>query len=101
AVARKRSTGLELSVFDFLRDVLPGRYGEERPRSDRDQMLEFAMKFQQVTSPVAAKGVEDTAFYRYNRLVCINEVGNDPELFGVSSAGLHQANLERARLWPY
>ncbi|HEX7114450.1 MAG TPA: malto-oligosyltrehalose synthase [Steroidobacter sp.] len=101
AVARKRSTGLELSVFDFLRDVLPGRYGEERPRSDRDQMLEFAMKFQQVTSPVAAKGVEDTAFYRYNRLVCLNEVGNDPERFGVSSAGLHQANLERARLWPY
>lgn len=58
------------------------------------------MKFQQVTSPVAAKGVEDTAMYRYNRLVCLNEVGNDPGRYGVSSAALHQANAERARLWP-
>jgi (1->4)-alpha-D-glucan 1-alpha-D-glucosylmutase len=63
-------------------------------------MLEFAMKFQQVTSPVAAKGVEDTAMYRYNRLVCLNEVGNDPGRYGVSSAALHQANAERARSWP-
>ena len=100
-VARKRSVGAELSVFDFLRDVLLGERGEDRSESMRRAMLEFAMKFQQVTSPVAAKGVEDTALYRYNRLVCLNEVGNDPGRFGTSSAALHQANAERARAWPH
>jgi malto-oligosyltrehalose synthase len=99
-VARKRNTGAELSVFDFLRDVLLGERGEGRSESVRRAMLEFAMKFQQVTSPVAAKGVEDTAMYRYNRLVCLNDVGNDPGRYGVSSAALHQANAERSRLWP-
>jgi (1->4)-alpha-D-glucan 1-alpha-D-glucosylmutase len=100
-VARKRSVGADLSVFDFLREVLLGERSEGRSESVRRAMLEFAMKFQQVTSPVAAKGVEDTAMYRYNRLVCLNEVGNDPGRYGVSSAALHQANAERARLWPH
>jgi len=99
-VARKRSVGVDLSVFDFLRDVLLGERSEVRSDSVRRAMLEFAMKFQQVTSPVAAKGVEDTAMYRYNRLVCLNEVGNDPGRYGVSSSALHQANAERARSWP-
>jgi (1->4)-alpha-D-glucan 1-alpha-D-glucosylmutase len=100
-VARKRSVGADLSVFDFLRDVLLGERSEGRSESVRRAMLEFAMKFQQVTSPVAAKGVEDTAMYRYNRLVCLNDVGNDPGRYGVSSTALHQANAERARLWPH
>ncbi len=100
-VARKRSAGAELSVFDFLRDVLLGDRSEGKSESVRRAMLEFAMKFQQVTSPVAAKGVEDTALYRYNRLVCLNEVGNDPGRYGTSSAALHQANAERARAWPH
>jgi malto-oligosyltrehalose synthase len=99
-VARKRSAGVELSVFDFLRDVLLGERTEGKSESTRRAMLEFAMKFQQVTSPVAAKGVEDTALYRYNRLVCLNEVGNDPGRFGTSSSALHQSNAERARVWP-
>ena len=99
-VARRRNAGVDLSAFDFLRDVLLGERSEVRSDSVRRAMLEFAMKFQQVTSPVAAKGVEDTAMYRYNRLVCLNEVGNDPGRYSVSSAALHQANAERARLWP-
>jgi (1->4)-alpha-D-glucan 1-alpha-D-glucosylmutase len=100
-VARKRSAGVELSVFDFLRDVLLGERSEGKAESTRRAMLEFAMKFQQVTSPVAAKGVEDTALYRYNRLVCLNDVGNDPGRFGTSSSALHQANAERVRAWPH
>jgi (1->4)-alpha-D-glucan 1-alpha-D-glucosylmutase len=100
SVARKRSA-IETTVFDFLRDVLLGDAALERPESHRRAMLEFAMKFQQVTSPVTAKGVEDTAFYRYNRLICLNEVGSDPRRFGVSSSALHQANLERAKSWPH
>lgn len=100
-VARRRSTGAEVSVFDFLRDVLLGDAAEARLASHRQAMLEFAMKFQQVTAPVTAKGVEDTAFYRYNRLICLNEVGGDPNRFAISSTALHQANLERAKLWPH
>jgi len=100
SVARKRSAG-ERSVFDFLAGVLLGDAAAGRPASHRHAMREFAMKFQQVTAPVTAKGVEDTAFYRYNRLICLNEVGGDPSRFSVSSSALHQANLERAKSWPH
>ena len=55
------------------------------------------MKVQQYSGPVMAKGLEDTAFYRYNRLVSLNEVGGHPNHFGVSVAAFHQANAERAR----
>lgn len=99
-IARKRSI-TEPSVFDFLCGVLLGDAGHGKPESQRRAMLEFAMKFQQVTSPVTAKGVEDTAFYRYNRLICLNEVGNELRRFGVTSTALHQANLERAKSWPH
>lgn len=100
SVARRRSTGAELSVFDFLQNVLLGEAAAGSAAHAR-AMLEFAMKFQQVTAPVTAKGVEDTAFYRYNRLVCLNEVGSDPRRYSVSSAAMHQANQERARAWPH
>ena len=58
---------------------------QDRPESHARAMLEFAMKFQQVTAPVTAKGVEDTAFYRYNRLISVNEVGGDPRRFAFST----------------
>jgi (1->4)-alpha-D-glucan 1-alpha-D-glucosylmutase len=63
--------------------------------------LRFAMKFQQYTSPVMAKAVEDTAFYRYVRLVSLNEVGGDPRRFGTSIAEFHRSNLERAQKYPH
>src|SRR6185312_12479888 len=60
----------------------------------------FVIRFQQTTPPVFAKGVEDTAFYRYNRLLCLNEVGGDPGRFSLSVDEFHAANLERARRFP-
>jgi (1->4)-alpha-D-glucan 1-alpha-D-glucosylmutase len=60
----------------------------------------FVTRFQQTTPPVYAKGVEDTAFYRYNRLLALNEVGGDPGRFGLSVDDFHAANLERARRFP-
>ncbi|MFL6551310.1 MAG: malto-oligosyltrehalose synthase [Povalibacter sp.] len=100
SIARKRSVAADVSVFDFLRDVL--LVSPKRPALAERQaaMLEFAMKFQQVTSPVTAKGVEDTALYRFNRFACLNEVGSDPRRFGVSSQAVHQENAERAKSWP-
>jgi len=55
----------------------------------------FVVRFQQTTPPVHAKGVEDTAFYRWNRLVALNEVGGDPGRFSLSVEGFHAANLAR------
>ena len=60
----------------------------------------FVIRFQQTTPPVIAKGVEDTAFYRYNRLLCLNEVGGDPGRFSLPVDDFHAANLERARRFP-
>ena len=57
------------------------------------------MKFQQFTGPVTAKGVEDTAFYRYHRLVSLNEVGGDPDCFGFTITAFHGASRDRARHW--
>jgi (1->4)-alpha-D-glucan 1-alpha-D-glucosylmutase len=64
-------------------------------------MLRFVTRFQQFTAPVVAKGVEDTAFYRYNRFIALNEVGGHPARFGFPLKAFHAANEERARHWPY
>ena len=61
---------------------------------------EFVSRFQQTSPPVTAKGVEDTAFYRYNRLLALNEVGGDPGRFGITVAEFHAANRERAERFP-
>ena len=61
---------------------------------------EFVTRFQQTSPPVVAKGVEDTAFYRYNRLLALNEVGGDPGRFGLSVAEFHAANAQRAQRFP-
>ena len=62
--------------------------GAASPGSAGGEMLNFAMRFQQFTAPVVAKGVEDTAFYRYNRLIALNEVGGHPSHFGFALQGL-------------
>jgi (1->4)-alpha-D-glucan 1-alpha-D-glucosylmutase len=61
---------------------------------------EFVTRFQQTSPPVTAKGVEDTAFYRYNRLLALNEVGGDPGRFGITVGELHRANALRAERHP-
>jgi len=60
----------------------------------------FVTRFQQTTPPVMAKGVEDTAFYRYARLLALNDVGGDPSRFGISVARFHAGNAERAERFP-
>jgi (1->4)-alpha-D-glucan 1-alpha-D-glucosylmutase len=60
----------------------------------------FVTRFQQTTPPVMAKGVEDTAFYRYARLLALNDVGGDPGRFSVSVADFHAGNRERAERFP-
>ena len=101
AVARRRSRAAEVGIFDFLHDVLTLDIATGRGPSYRDQVRTFAMRFQQLSAPVMAKGLEDTAFYRYHRLTSLNDVGGEPRRFGLSVAAFHGANRSRARQWPH
>lgn len=101
AWSKWRSPAADTSVFDFIGDVLLTRIAEGHDAGYRKSVVAFAMKFQQFTSPVMAKGLEDTAFYRYNRLVSLNDVGSDLHRFGVTTAEFHAANQERLRDWPH
>src|SRR5258706_1246461 len=101
AMAKQRSPAADTSVFDFIGQVLPTRIAEGQDPAYRNAVTTFAMKFQQFTSPVMAKGLEDTAFYRYNRLVSLNEVGSDPQRFGTTVREFHVANQQRLRDWPH
>jgi (1->4)-alpha-D-glucan 1-alpha-D-glucosylmutase len=97
--ANQRAQGSTSRVFDFIQRVLlkETRAGS---REECDERASFIGKFQQMTSPVAAKGIEDTACYVYNRLVSLNEVGGDPTRFGLSSTAVHAWMCTRQRQWP-
>jgi (1->4)-alpha-D-glucan 1-alpha-D-glucosylmutase len=91
--ARKHRPDIDGELLDFLSDLLLARI----PGADE---VELALRFQQVTGPVMAKGVEDTAFYRYLPLVSLNEVGDDPRRFGTTIEAFHEACLTAQREWP-
>lgn len=99
--ARGRSRAPDLSVFGFVQDVLLTAIAEGKPEDYRARVLRLAMKFQQYTGPVTAKAVEDTAYYRYHRLVSLNEVGGDPQRFGASVEAFHRVNAYRQASWPH
>jgi len=101
AEARKQNPRTAHEIFDFIRDTLLFRNVEEFRPEDRSGLREFVMKFQQLTGPVMAKGVGDTAFYVYNRLVSLNEVGGRPEQFGADVEDFHHSNVERLQNWPH
>ncbi len=98
AKAKRRNPALSGLVFDFVRELLlqPADPGKAHDA----ERLRFVMKFQQTTSPVTAKGIEDTAFYRYYRLISLNEVGADPQQFGVTPTFVHQQLKARQGRWP-
>ena len=102
AAARRTETAIDGSVFTFLYDLLTGDL-VAGPKSglSRNSVLHAAMRFQQYTGPVTAKGLEDTAFYRFNRFIALNEVGGHPTTFGRPLQAFHDANAERAEHWPH
>lgn len=101
ARAKRRNTAAAWAVFDFLRDILLLRDGDPGQWTDGyRKRLYFTLKFQQLSGPVMAKGVEDTVCYVYNRLVSLNEVGGSPKHFGISVDEFHGANLRRLERWP-
>lgn len=101
AMAKRKNPAISASVFDFLRAVLLQRFPEHATDGDRMEWLNFVMRFQQITGPVMAKGMEDTAFYVYNRMVSLNEVGGMPDRFGTTINAFHGQNLERCKSAPH
>lgn len=99
--ARRRSVAADASVFDFLRQVLLGKPMAGAPTGLAERYRAFARRLQQYTAPVAAKGIEDTALYRHQRLISVNDVGGEPDVFGTSVAAFHAATRERAQNRPY
>ncbi len=84
---------LEPALFDFLQDLLTLKI-------TGDLESEFVVRFQQLTGPAMAKGLEDTVFYTYNRFIALNDVGGDPTRFGISPADFHQAACQTQTRWP-
>lgn len=89
-IMKAKSRNSDPAIYDLIENVL----------CDREN-CDFAMHFQQLTGPVMAKGIEDTAFYRFYPLASLNEVGNDLNLFGISLEDFHKRNAERSHSWPH
>lgn len=122
-VAKRRNLATGPGIFDFIRAVLLLEFAPEGYLSQsgalptlsegdslqhdtymssfQKDVIRFALKFQQYTGPVMAKGMEDTSFYRYNRLLSLNEVGGEPSQFGLSVAAFHHQNIERLKRTPH
>src|SRR5213080_871872 len=100
AAAKRRNPAMEESIFNFLHDVLLFRFPPNLDAKARAEHAHFVLKFQQATGPIMAKGLEDTVFYIYNRLAALNEVGGEPQQFGLNVAAFHERNIDRQHNWP-
>ena len=101
SAARRRNPAQDTSVFDFIGSLLLLRDPRGLTVLQRAERRDFALRFQQLTSPVTAKGLEDTAFYRFYPLASLNEVGGEPALIGVSAERFHERNRDRRDTWPH
>lgn len=104
--ARKHADAVDTTIYDFLHaalttDLATTDLARGGPGYGTEDVLRVALKFQQYTGPVMAKSFEDTALYRYFRLVSLNEVGGDPARFGTTPAAFHHVNQERLRRFPF
>lgn len=99
--AKRRNPAVSSAIFDFIKDTLLLHYPVGMSEKGRDEQRLFVMRFQQFTGPVMAKGVEDTAFYIYNPLVSLNEVGGNPQKFSSSVTEFHHQNTWRRQNMPH
>jgi (1->4)-alpha-D-glucan 1-alpha-D-glucosylmutase len=100
-IAKRRNPEIDASVFDFIRSVLLIEHPPHLSESQREERRDFVLRFQQLTGPVTAKGIEDTAFYRDYPLLSLDDVGGDPEHFGTSIEQFHRLNRQRNEQWPH
>ncbi len=100
-LAKRRNPGTERSIFNFIGEILLMKFPENIDDDAREEHMRFVMKLQQCAGPVMAKGVEDTAFYIYHRLVALNEVGGEPERFGMEPAVFSERSAARLKDHPH
>ncbi len=101
AAAQRRTPATNALVYDWICELLTLRMPAWADEVDRRERTDFVMRFQQITGPVTAKGYEDTALYRFNRLLSLNEVGGDPSRFGAALAEFHAGNAARVARTPH
>jgi (1->4)-alpha-D-glucan 1-alpha-D-glucosylmutase len=99
--ASGRNSTMSPDLFAFICDLLLQIGDDAFDEHDRKDQLRFAGSFQQLTSPATAKGVEDTAFYVYQRLISLNEVGGEASRFGIDTDELHRYLSMRRERWPF
>jgi len=99
--ARQRSSALNTVMLDFLRQVLLLDFSSTLSQEQKDRWQNFALRWQQLTGAIMAKGVEDTALYTYNRLISLNEVGGDPSEKGLSINEFHKHNIRKLKHCPH
>lgn len=100
--AMRRNASRDPQAFEFVRDVLTGRYPPPSASPEfRRNLWRWVLTFQQYTGAVMAKSVEDTAFYVYNRFVALNEVGGHPAKFGGTATDFHATNARRRDIAPH
>lgn len=90
-----------VNEFNFIQKILLLEDQACLSEEERELWLHFVMKFQQASSPLTAKGVEDTALYVYHRLISLNEVGGNPDLLGISAGVFHYFNQKRQDHWTH
>ena len=100
AKAKKHTPAADVAIFDFIHDMLVLARLDQYSVNIQRRIIQFALRFQQYTAPVMAKGMEDTAFYVFNRLVSLNDVGFNPRVFGISPNAFHHGNRQRLTDWP-
>src|SRR5918999_744022 len=98
--ARQANPGLLLEI-NFIARFLLLQFASHLPDEEQKRWFHFVMRFQQLTAPLMAKGFEDTTFYVYNRLLSLNNVGGNPDKFGITPEEFHQFNRHRRQRWPH
>ena len=99
-MAKELRPGLSYEL-NFIEKFLLFEFGEYLTEEEKVEWVDFAMRFQQLSGPLMAKGFEDTTLYIYNRLLALNEVGSAPSVFGIPEGVFHAFNKKRGTLWPY
>ena len=98
--AKSANAGLLLEL-NFIERFLLLDFTDHHTEEEKNHWTHFVMRFQQLTGPLMAKGFEDTTLYVYNRLLSLNDVGGDPDHFGVSVNEFHDFNRRRRQRWPH
>ncbi len=93
--AKLKTPEINRSVYDYIGALLVGEL-----QFPYHEGIDFTLRFQQLTAPIMAKGLEDSTFYIYNRFIALNEVGGNPNHFGISRGEFHQFNIEKRAKWP-